>query len=102
MAKITIPETFRLLNTTWTVRQDKDAELHEVADAFGMCFLSKQELWVKSTLVPEMKRQVFYHELAHALLEMSNQNDLSKDEAVIELLGTMLCQYHDTKRGSLQ
>lgn len=95
-----IPKSFDQLGHTITVEhvdaRDTSLVLLE-ADAF-YCHSSKK-IRIKASdqfTAESYKGAVFYHELAHCILEHAQRDDLSKDECLVDLLGDLLYQFAKT------
>lgn len=92
-----IPTSFKLIGRQYTVKRMEavDAETmdgrHSIADALiELAPCSKQH-----------QMATFGHELCHALFEAAGREDLSSDEALVDILGNLLHQFWQSKRGKL-
>ena len=96
-----IPAEFKLLNRTWNVIPMDDATFRG-SDAHGLCTAQQAEIQVYMESEPEdFVQHTYFHELVHALLETAGRDDLSKDEAFVDLLGGLLHQYSASKEGDV-
>ena len=66
---------------------------------FGVCDSSAQVIWIATkdmqgnNISPERIEQTFYHELAHALVGETANNEVNRDEVFIEALGKNIYSY---------
>ena len=95
-----IPKSFTLMNRTYDV-VDMPHEFHLAGEQDG--YFDKERgaisVYTGDTYSPEYIRAVFFHELAHALFEAAGREDLSKDEALVEVMGSVVHQFMQSKRG---
>ena len=77
---------------------------------FGVCDSSAQEIWIATKdmqgkdISQERIEQTFYHELAHALVGETANNEVNRDEVFIEALGKNIysyCAEHSSEAASL-
>jgi hypothetical protein len=97
-----IPESFTLGSFTFKVHVVSEEEMSKVLDgyqAYGVLltdqltiYLQKPDRKLKKSIV----MQTFWHEFSHAVLWVMNHKDYS-NEKVVDQLGHMLKQFHDTK-----
>jgi len=93
-----IPETFRLLGHSIRVRRIR---ADEPIDDDGVWLKPRCEIAVATVgSVVSYQEHSFYHELAHAWLDVIDP-ELSKDERAVDLLGGLIHQFEKTKRGDL-
>jgi Zn-dependent peptidase ImmA (M78 family) len=95
-----IPKSFTLMNRTYDV-VDMPNEFHLAGEQDG--YFDKERgtisVFTGDTYSQEYIRAIFFHELAHALLEATGRENLSKDEHLVEVIGSVLHQYTQTKKG---
>lgn len=89
-----IPSEFKCLNHTIRIKNvpglsgmdrtgDWDPDINEIrVFTEGVC--------------ADMVIHSFYHEVVHCLLERAGRTELSQDEQLVDLLGGLLAQYHQT------
>lgn len=97
-----IPESFSLGGFTFKVHVVPEDELTKLTDgesAYGVFFPERLAIYLQ---VPDRKLkksviiQTFWHEFSHAVLWVMNHKDYS-NEKVVDQLGHMLKQFHDSK-----
>jgi len=84
-----IPKTFKLFNTTWTVKQ-----VHKIDNegSLGICDYNTATIRIRRNLKKDIKESTFYHELMHAILDTLNYDSLSSDEKFVDTMGQSLHQ----------
>jgi len=84
-----IPKSFKLFNTTWTVKQ-----LHKVDNlgSYGLCDYGTATISLRRNLKQDIKEATFHHELVHAILDTLNYHKLSSDEKFVDTFGQALHQ----------
>lgn len=103
--RIVIPQSFQLFGKTIEVTTKPDL-WNAHSDRIGQWEPLDQRIVIQAD-TPQMQRhreskeQTFYHELAHALLEGAGRNELSKDEGLVDALGSLLHQFEKSKQGDL-
>lgn len=94
--KFKIPKEFQLAGYTYKVLIKPDIQ---TVGAHGMTRYDPGEIWLDSKLEPEdLKAVTFYHELFHAMFNTIGREDLKNDEAIVDLLGNLMWQYHKTAK----
>jgi hypothetical protein len=94
-----IPKSFRLMGQHWSVRvvPEKDWVGDENG---GYCLHEQCAILVRDMPSPQVREQIFYHELAHALMNKMGETELDEDEKFIDLLGSLLHQVLSTCEGA--
>lgn len=97
-----IPESFQCGSLTFKVRRVSSEELEKLAGtpAYGVILYDSQEIFIQKagkTCSAALAWQSFFHEYAHALLWVMNHRDKT-NEKVVDQLGHVLKQFHDTAR----
>lgn len=88
-----IPKSFKLFNTTWTVKQ-----VHKIDNdgSLGLCSHNLATISLRRNLKKDVKEATFYHELVHAILDTLNYHKLSNDEKFVDTFGQALHQVTKT------
>lgn len=99
---IPIPETFRLVDRTYTV-EEMDTDAADMLRAHGTHNMDQARVLIRlDSENQELIMGTFCHELVHALLEAVRRDDLSSDENLVDGLGAVLHQFLQTAEGDLQ
>ena len=88
-----IPRSFKVFGRTYTVRIEDDLLARE--DLLGETNHREQVIRLQAVgaaFPADHQEQTFYHELVHLLFGLVSRDDLRKDEALVDLLGSMLHQ----------
>ena len=103
-----IPKTFTLINRTWLVRLVSSKQLAKYLDddeidptaLKGLCDQSRGRILINKDLhhSEEDLLHTYWHEFAHALL-MATGLHTEHDEEQVDLIGAILHQYEQTKKG---
>lgn len=97
-----IPSSFTLGSFTFKVHVVPEDELNQHTDGdccYGVFIPEQLAIYLqepKGKLERAVIMQTFWHEMAHALLWVINHKDYS-NEKVVDQMGHMLKQFHDTK-----
>ena len=95
MAKFKTPTQFEMAGITFNVIKKPDLVklgLH------GMARYDDNEIWVEEKPLNEDHQGItFYHELFHILFNTVGREDLRNDEALVDLLGSLMWQFEKTK-----
>lgn len=97
-----VPKSFQLGGRTWQVRFVSEEYMlkrceDEKEPALGICTMWDAEILLMEGLKAETTQAVFYHELAHAILETIGMERISKNEGKVDAIGTMLHQFLQTQ-----
>ncbi len=84
-----IPKTFKLFNTTWTVKQVNKIDNQ---GSMGLCDYGLATISLRKNLKKDIKEATFHHELVHAILDTLNYDKLSRDEKFVDTFGQALHQ----------
>jgi hypothetical protein len=84
-----IPKTFKLFNTTWTVKQVNKIDKQ---GSMGLCDYGLATISLRKNLKKDIKEATFHHELIHAILDTLNYDKLSRDEKFVDTFGQALHQ----------
>ena len=95
-----IPKSFKLVNRTLSVERMKD-DVASAGSMHGDFNIKRGRIRVANTGFQEYDEHIFFHELAHAILESSPKPKLSKDEKFVDALGGLLHQFMQTQKGEL-
>jgi len=96
-----IPTKFHLANRTFRVKWGED-EYMEAHGADGLMKLDKGLVLLRQGMSTEYTEHVFYHELAHAILEILGYDEDSDDERKVDQIGGILHQFLRTRKGYLR
>ncbi len=97
-----IPSSFALGSFTFKVHVVPEDELNKILggeQAYGVFFPERLAIYLQEPtrkLKKAVIMQTFWHEFAHAVMWVMNHKDYS-NEKVVDQLGHMLKQFHDTK-----
>ncbi len=103
---MTIPKKFKLQTKTFEVHYAShlnNAGSDPDQDILGLCHMTDGLIYIQKGLIDrELELQVYYHELAHALLYHADGSwQLTKNEELVDRLGHLLYQYDESKKGDL-
>ena len=97
-----LPTSFSLMNRDYTVRKATPEEVDLLEDVVhGFCDFEEAEIVVFPGRNRDHLEHVYFHELAHALLQAIGQPKLASNEAIVDALGGALHQYEKTSAGRL-
>lgn len=89
--KLLIPKNFELGGARWTVVQKEGMQKSGV---LGHTHPNSHEIWIDKNLAPEdIKGITFYHELFHAIFHTLGKQELYQDEALVDMMGTLMWQF---------
>ena len=92
-----IPSKFQLGGTTITVEYvDKCSESSSDTDGQALYTKSKIELKKSDECSQDYKEFVFYHELVHHIFYAMSEDDLRKNESIVNRFATLLQQFINT------
>jgi hypothetical protein len=94
LSALGIPSEFQCLNHTIKVTEVPD--LPELGKYGDWCADTNEIRLFTQGVCPDMITHSFYHEVVHCLLERSAHQELSQDEQLVDLLGGLIAQYHQT------
>ena len=86
-----IPSSFQLMGQTllvWVIPEKKWTD----DNAVGMYLPQRCEIVIRGNLPPQSMQQAFCHELTHAILGAMGKDELSRDEAFVDVFGSLLHQ----------
>jgi Zn-dependent peptidase ImmA (M78 family) len=93
-----IPKSFELYGRKITIEEMSQDE----SSRYGVSGTWHQHLnLIKLSQEPmddHYREHVFFHELAHCLLDLSGQEELSKDESYVDTLGGLIHQFVRSQR----
>lgn len=94
-----IPKSFRMGSLVFAVREMPMGELKKlIGDDYAIFMPDTQAILIpepSGTITESFREQIFFHELAHAILWITNSKDYG-NEAVIDFAGHVLKQYMET------
>lgn len=86
-----IPSRIHLMGYTITVSLiSEDAWQH--GDCVGFYDPTRLGIALRSQTAPHALVHTFFHEVTHAILQAMNREDLSRDEAFVDVFGGLLAQ----------
>jgi hypothetical protein len=95
---VRIPDRFQLGANTWTVKWDPT--LLEKQKCYGLTHYDMNQITLQPPIRGKYKmqnvRQVFWHEMFHAMFLTLNKLKLSADEQLVDQLGHLVEQYLQT------
>lgn len=103
--RVRIPTSFTIMGKTITVLAVPDLWHANGVNIGEWQPLDQRILLQEDT--PQMRRhrqhkeQTFCHELAHVILEGTGRDDLSKDEKLVDTMGSLLHQFLQSQQGDL-
>jgi len=107
---VTIPNSFELLNRSWTVHwlvddheQSLLAKMEEATAQtrlWGYCDLENARIYIRQSPSKEHNTHTFLHELGHAIFNALGWNE-DNEEGMVEALGGAFHQFLSTRAGKL-
>ena len=94
-----LPASFDLLGQTIVVEQV--ANLSTIGDRLGDWKMTENRIRIQSRgkgIPDEVIFATFYHELVHAVLDLTGHTKLSEDEDFVDRIGQALYQAEKTRR----
>ena len=95
-----IPKQFNIFGHTIKVKYVKDLQKNQ--DCYGKwdndTLTISLQCPTTATTQKTLQEQTFYHELAHAICDLTGYPELSKDEQFIDLFGSGLHQVQVTQK----
>ena len=90
-----IPKTFTLGSVSYKVEYVPHLNRED-----AVALSDSDECWIKivDSYPKKRQEQAFCHELMHILFAASGRDDLHGDETLVDVTGTFLHQYLDTKK----
>lgn len=102
-----IPDTFVLSNREWRVKWVTDRTMRKKNDGvktWGVTFQDAARIYLNKDLLDEDKEELMWHtwehELSHALLFSYGVLAENHDEAAIDGIAGLRCQYYQTREGT--
>lgn len=95
-ARGVIPRSFKLAGHTIEVRIVRPSRWAH-GNCEGAWWPSRKRIELLSTLKGTHLEQRFFHELVHALFDISGHEELSRDENLVDRLGHLLHQAQTTQ-----
>ena len=92
-----IPKHFHLFGREWSV-VNKPKVMYKGESVLGKCDYDKHVIELRSNLKKDLKEQVYYHELVHAILYCLEYNKLSETEVFVDRVSKALHQVIKTQR----
>lgn len=94
-----IPKQFTLFSTKYKVVFDNQ-RMHDM-HTYGLCDYSTSTITLSNLdgvekLSDDRLLDTFYHERTHAILDMMNEKDLSKNEKFVDVFSKLLRQADET------
>jgi hypothetical protein len=91
-----VPKEFELAGYTFHVHLKPDLQK---TGAHGATYFDPGEIWLDENLEPaDLKGITFFHEWFHAALRTAGRDDLSRDEGLVDLLGSFMWQFFKTAK----
>lgn len=84
------PKSFKLLDHTIKVSWRDD--LYDEHDCYGLWTQKKLLIEIDTECPPSLMAHTLWHEIAHAVLDLTGHPDLSRDEDFVDRLGGALAQ----------
>ena len=94
-----IPRTFKLLNTTFTVKLDD--KTFRSFGKMGLCNIYDLVITLARDQHLDMMESTFLHEVVHAILEVMGETEKSEDEKFVNLFAGLLHQALTTAEGEV-
>lgn len=85
-----IPKKFKLVGLTFKIKQLW--KLNSKDDHWGSCSVATKTIKLKRNLNKEQKEITYLHEIVHAILDVTEYEELSKDEKFVERFSKALHQ----------
>jgi hypothetical protein len=91
-----IPKSFTLGAIPYKVTMVNHIDKGE---SLGITDADNGEIEIMKDIPRPRKEQTFCHELLHALFDAAGRAELGADEALVDVMGTLLHQYMQTSKG---
>lgn len=85
-----LPKTFKLLDHTIKVREKPG--LVGDQNAFGMWSHAELTIWIDPEVPTSMQAHTLWHEIMHAVLDLTGHSKLSNNERFVDAMGGALAQ----------
>lgn len=95
-ARMKLPKTFKLLDHT--IKVIEKAGLVAEHNAFGMWSHTELTIWVDPEVPTSMQAHTLWHEIMHAVLDLTGHSKLSYNERFVDAMGGALAQVIRTLR----
>ena len=89
-----IPKRFKLFNHVITVKLEED--LYRNTDRWGEVRYRRKEIAIDSTIDKGYQEQTFIHELVHLIFDMMSEQELTKNEKLVNTFSELLYQAIET------
>lgn len=101
--ELNIPKTFTLASCEYKVEEIEDIDDNGLGRTYSPLGLIKiAKTWQGKQIPQDSRVSTFYHELVHAILDMSEYKDLSRDEAFVQALTNLIVEYLKTVKYELE
>lgn len=85
-----LPKSFKLLDHTIKVRWHDD--LLEKAGAYGLWVQHELTIYIDSSTPTSLMAHTLWHEISHAVLDLTGHSKLSSNERFVDCIGGALAQ----------
>lgn len=89
-----LPKSFKIFNHTIKVEYRDD--LIDKLSAYGLWVERDLTIYVDTTTPKTLIQHTLYHEIMHAMLDLTGHSELSQDERFVDCLGDCLSQVVST------
>lgn len=91
-----IPTSFDIMGRTVTVHIRPSEYFHD-DDTLALWDMWTHTISIRETLPEAAREQAFYHEFMHAAFEVLGHSKLSRDEALVDSIGSLILQMLRTR-----
>ena len=91
-----IPKKFNICGREIKVIINKN--LLKKENLLGKCIFDLNEIHIADSLVGDVLIETFYHEYLHWIFYMLDEEELNKNEQLINQMSSVICQYMKTKK----
>jgi len=95
MKEFKIPESYMVGGQEMKV-VFRDPEDMPSIGTLGRCFVAKGQLLINKEQTDGSKRNTFFHEMVHSILDTAGRDDLSQDEALVSTFAALLMEVHNS------
>jgi hypothetical protein len=100
-----IPKTFEVFGHV--IRVGYSETVSNESDAVGLAVLRENKIVIQrhgkqKPMTADQVGHTFYHELVHTIFDKLGEDDLNKNDQLVDLIGQCLYQYEKTKKGNLK
>lgn len=106
MKDFTIPESFVVGGQEVKVLFKNQEDMPSIG-SLGKCNVSNGQILISNSQTDSSKRNTFFHEMIHSILDTAGYSELSGDERLVSTVAALLMEIHssavvkDEKKGDI-